>query len=224
VTRSERIFRALLHAYPKPTRDASGDDMVQLFIDRLRDAQTGRERVAIWLASIADIAVTAPRERLERRRVLRVAAGPAIDARRSVLPDFGVASVPLALTAIVMVAAPGFYSPLFDERVQLAGVPAGTGLLWVTAVLAAIGILAARRRDDLRDPMFQTVLIASLVAPIVLAFVVVPAEGLVHLAWALTLFVLVARFRVVQVALTLPFVAWLLAGPGFIAALLAQKT
>ena len=47
MTRSERIYRALLRAYPARTRDASGDDMTQLFIDRLRDTTSGREAVVL---------------------------------------------------------------------------------------------------------------------------------------------------------------------------------
>ena len=213
MSRSERVFRSLLRAYPRSTREASGEDMVQLFADRLRDAGSRRLRATVWLESIADIAVTAPRERLARRRVSRIAEGPGLDARPSVMPDLAVASMPLSITALLVFATPGYYSPLFDERFMLLGVTFGVTVLWLTALLAAVGILAARRRDNLRDPMFQTVLIASLVAPIVIAFVFVPYQGLVHLAWASTLFVLVARFRVVQVALMLPFVAWLLVGP-----------
>jgi len=224
MSRSERVYWALLRAYPRSTRDASGDDMVQLFEDRLRDADTRRERAGVWLESVADIVVTAPRERLSRRRELRIAEGPPIESRRSVLPDFGVAALPLAITAFLMLAAPGYYSPFFDERVYLLGLQAGTSGLWMTAILAAIGILAARRRADLSDPMLQAVLIAALVAPTVFVFVLVPCDGLVYLAYAMTFFVLVARFRAVQVALVVPFLAWVLVGPWVVNALNALES
>ena len=222
MSRSERIFRSLLRAYPRSTREASGEDMVQLFTDRLRDAGTRRQRAEVWLESIADIAVTAPRERLTRRRVARIAEGPGLDARPSVMPDLAVASLPLSITALLLFAAPGYYSPLFDERFMLLGVTFGVTVLWLTALLAAVGILAARRSDDLRDPMVQAILVASLavVLGLLLGFVFVVNIGVfVALLWALTLFVLAARFRIVQLALVVPFVAWLFAGPAIEAAL-----
>ena len=44
MTRSERIYRALLLAYPERTRLILGEDMVQLFRDRMRDAGSPLEQ------------------------------------------------------------------------------------------------------------------------------------------------------------------------------------
>ena len=215
MSRSERVFRSLLRAYPRSTREASGEDMVQLFADRLRDAGSRRVRATVWLESIADIAVTAPRERLARRRVSRIAEGPGLDARPSVMPDLAVASMPLSITALLVFATPGYYSPLFDERFMLLGVTFGVTVLWLTALLAAVGILAARRRDNLGDPAAQAILLAGLVVtmPVLMFVITWDYPGYIAFAWAMTVLVLVIRFRVVQVALMLPFVAWLLVGP-----------
>src|SRR5262245_36831686 len=127
MTRSERIFRAFLRAYPRSTRAASADDMTQLFSDRLRDAQGVPAKASVWVESVADIGVTATRQRLTRARP-RVAEGPAIDGERSGWTDLGVAALPLVIAATVSVVQPGFLAPIFDSRVSLAGLPAGVGL------------------------------------------------------------------------------------------------
>lgn len=44
-----RIYRALLHLYPKPHRVAYGHQMVQTLDDILSEAQTGLERFTVWL-------------------------------------------------------------------------------------------------------------------------------------------------------------------------------
>ena len=49
MTRSERVYRILLRAYPGRTRDACADDMAQLFADRLRDAASAREIVTVLM-------------------------------------------------------------------------------------------------------------------------------------------------------------------------------
>ena len=79
MTRSERVFRALLRAYPRATRAASGEDMAQLFGDRLRDAATPIAKGRVWVEAFADIAATAPRERFDSRRAAAVAEGPSLD-------------------------------------------------------------------------------------------------------------------------------------------------
>ena len=220
MTRSERVFRALLHAYSRSTREASGEDMVQLFADRLRDAGSPVALTKVWLETIADVAVTAPRERLARRRVPQLAEGPALDGRRPLAADLRVAALPLLLAAVVAVVRPGFLAPLFDSRASVGGLPFGGTMLFLTAVLAGIGVLGARRSHDLADPEIQVNLLAWLLAPIPLLLFAsllfsfwpdLPA--LVAYAWTMTLFVLAARFRVLMLALSIPFVAWLLFGP-----------
>jgi len=92
-------------------------------------------------------------------------------------------------------------------------------MLILTAVLAAIGVLGARRSDDLGAPEVQVRLLAWLLAPVPLG-ILMPWPALVAYAWTMTLFVLLARFRVVMLALAVPFVAWLLLGPTIVPALI----
>jgi hypothetical protein len=68
----ERAYRALLRLYPKPFRTRFGDELVQLTGDLLRDAREGRGRGGVaetWLRLLLDIALTAPAEHLDQRRL-----------------------------------------------------------------------------------------------------------------------------------------------------------
>ena len=227
MTRSERIFRALLHAYPRSTRRASGEDMAQLFADRLRDAGSLGARTRVWLEVIVDTALTAPRERLARRRVPQLAEGPALDSGRPVAADLRVAALPLLLASVIVIVRPGFLGPLFDSRASVGGLPMGVSMLILTAVLAAIGVLAARRSHDLSDPEIQMILLAWLLTPIPVLGIAAwlfsfgpDLPAVLAYAWAMAVFVLLARFRVVMLALAVPFVAWLLIGPAVVTAMI----
>ena len=220
MTRAERTYRALLRAYPKSTRETSGEDMVQLLVDRLRDADSSFAMARVWVEAIADIAMTAPREHVTRRRAVKVVEGPVLEGHRPLAPDVRVAAAPLLLVVIVALAQPGYYEPLFDDRMVLAGLPFGMAVLALAAILAMVGILAARRSDQLADPRVQVVLLAGL---LVSYPVMVMVEGLhtaVATAMAMTLFVLVTRFRALMLALAVPFAVWLLVGPPIVVALI----
>ena len=72
-----RLYRLLLRAYPSAFRTALGEDMVQLFDDKRRDARRRGRRasLALGLRTLRDVAVHAFRERLPaspfgRRRLL----------------------------------------------------------------------------------------------------------------------------------------------------------
>ena len=77
----ERLYGALLRLYPTSFRSRFGAELVQLTGDMLRDARAGREGssgVAVtWLRILLDIAVTAPAEHLEQRRVAHSLTRPA---------------------------------------------------------------------------------------------------------------------------------------------------
>ncbi|MEW5991818.1 MAG: hypothetical protein AB1736_10815 [Chloroflexota bacterium] len=82
----ERVYRALLRLYPEPFRTRFGDELVQLAGDVLRDARTGRNAgrgvARTWLGLIMDVALTAPAEHLEHRRVAHSLSRPASMATR----------------------------------------------------------------------------------------------------------------------------------------------
>ncbi len=59
-TIGERVYRRLLRLYPRDFSDDYADEMTHLYRDRVRsEGATG-----VWLALVADLARTAPREQL----------------------------------------------------------------------------------------------------------------------------------------------------------------
>lgn len=54
MTLHERIYRRLLRSYPWETREAYGDEMLQLFRDQLRDARAAGTVPRFWLHILAD--------------------------------------------------------------------------------------------------------------------------------------------------------------------------
>jgi hypothetical protein len=70
MTLSQRLFHLLLLAYPRQFRHEYGSQMTQLFRDCYRD-QTSRNATGIWvlwLRTVSDLFISAPREHLERLR------------------------------------------------------------------------------------------------------------------------------------------------------------
>jgi putative ABC transport system permease protein len=63
-TIGERIYRQLLRLYPRDFSDDYADEMTQLYRDRVRSEGPAR----VWLALLADVARTAPREQISTLR------------------------------------------------------------------------------------------------------------------------------------------------------------
>ncbi|MGH9374029.1 MAG: ABC transporter permease, partial [Vicinamibacterales bacterium] len=59
-TIGERVYRRLLRLYPRDFSDEYADEMTRLYRDRVR----GEGPMSVWLALVADLARTAPREQL----------------------------------------------------------------------------------------------------------------------------------------------------------------
>ncbi|MDE2802803.1 MAG: ATP-binding cassette domain-containing protein, partial [Chloroflexota bacterium] len=59
---SERVYRALLVAYPREFRGEFGDQMVQLYRDRMRRDAGGVRVLILWMRLILDLAVSALKE------------------------------------------------------------------------------------------------------------------------------------------------------------------
>jgi hypothetical protein len=74
---SERVYRALLLAYPTSFRQEYGAQMAQLFRDACRNTQRQRGMLALWLATLEDLATSIPIEWLAayRSRLTRVQGG-----------------------------------------------------------------------------------------------------------------------------------------------------
>ena len=65
MTRSERVYRAMLLAYPAEHRRNYGDPMLGLFRDRLRRDGGGLGTVRVWVRVGPDLVGSAFIERLE---------------------------------------------------------------------------------------------------------------------------------------------------------------
>lgn len=118
---AERVYRDILRLYPTEFRRRFGDDMVQLFNDRLRDAHAGRTSggaVLVWLALIGDVLVHASIEHLRRHRTVAhsLTSTPSITSR--MLGIAGIAAG-LAILAAYVVDLP---SGLFRDRLIVFGV------------------------------------------------------------------------------------------------------
>ena len=86
-------------------------------------------------------------------------------------PDLAVAAVPLLLAVLLPLILPGYYRPLFDDRISILGLPAGEALLIPGAMLAALGVFGARR-GGLREPRGQMIALTALLSPLLVLLVV----------------------------------------------------
>ena len=84
-SRHERVYRRLLRLYPATFRDRFGDEMVQLFGDQVRDANSrgsGWGRAEIWLRTVWDLTLTASSEHRRARTVAQsLSAQPSLAMR-----------------------------------------------------------------------------------------------------------------------------------------------
>ena len=65
---SQRLFHLLLLAYPREFRHEYGSQMTQLFRDCYRERTNAAGLWVLWLHTVSDLFVSAPREHLERLR------------------------------------------------------------------------------------------------------------------------------------------------------------
>jgi hypothetical protein len=135
---SERLYRALVHLYPRPFTARFGDELVQLFGDQLRDARRrGRPFgvSATWLRTLGDLAVTALDEHLNGDRTVAHTLAPPSPLSRA-LGLGGIAAGIAVLMAFVVSEA------TFNTVPWL-----GTVRLFVFLLGAMAIVLGLRRRE-----------------------------------------------------------------------------
>ena len=103
---SERMYRALLWAYPRQHRREYGEPMVQLFRDRMRRDGGGVRTLVVWVQMVFDLVGSAFKERkeeavLERAMIKKAVASSAGFLLRSL---FGALVIYLVITAVVLSA------------------------------------------------------------------------------------------------------------------------
>lgn len=109
---AERVYRGMLSLYPAEFRRRFGEDMVQLFHDKLRDARNGNAAegaLVAWMALLADVVVTASHEHLRRNRTMAhsLTSAPSLTSR--VLGIAGVVAGVVILAAYVVKLSPDLF-------------------------------------------------------------------------------------------------------------------
>jgi tight adherence protein B len=95
------------------------------------------------LAEILDSIAYTIRERIRIKGEIRT-----LTAQQR-LSGYVVAGLPIGLASFLFVAAPGFMTPMFDDRVSLIGLPAGVIILALGGFMMFLGFLAIRRIVDI---------------------------------------------------------------------------
>src|SRR6186997_1540633 len=95
------------------------------------------------LAEILDSIAFTIRERIRIKGEIRT-----LTAQQR-LSGYVVGFLPIALAGFLFVAAPGFMQPMFDDRAQIAGLPAGVVILIIGGVAMFMGFMFIRRIVDI---------------------------------------------------------------------------
>jgi hypothetical protein len=98
---SERVYRALLAAYPREFRDAYGQQMRQAFRDLCRQERWGGVMglVRLWARTIVDLVSTAVVERIDEHKLARRDREVRMNERRLAWTGFALLSAPLFFVA-----------------------------------------------------------------------------------------------------------------------------
>jgi len=188
MTRSERIYRMLLLAYPRSFRARYEEEMVRLFLDQLRDADGADrpgERAALWARSVADIASSAPSEHLRKESTVAKRVDPGsvaltVPPERTGLRRLGyaIAGLPFIVILFAAVFAPGFFEPAYANPPEILGLPAGIVVLFLAASWASIAFLAIRQT---RSGIGIALALLAFTIPSTIVIILVPSVILVVL-------------------------------------------
>jgi hypothetical protein len=102
-SKTHRIYRALLHLYPKGHRDEYGGQMVQTFEDLLSDPESGHSKFSIWLRVGSELPVNVIEEHIHNLEGMSVETRKTLGKRLVI--GFGALGLILLGALVVM-----FYS------------------------------------------------------------------------------------------------------------------
>ena len=102
-----------------------------------------QHQVGGTLAEILDSIAYTIRERVRIKGEIRT-----LTAQQR-LSGYVVAGLPVGLAGFLFVAAPGFMSPMFDNRASIIGLPAGVIILAIGGFFMFIGFMAIRKIVDI---------------------------------------------------------------------------
>jgi hypothetical protein len=147
-------YRRLLRAYPAAFRREFGDEMTQLFSEQLADAQASDAAFAVprlWLATIIDLGLTAPVQRLRREedvpRVVTVGTDfRGTEPRRPApTPRLLLGLLPVWLFLFFSLTAPGYMDPLYLNPPGILGLPLGVVFVAIAMGWMGLGLLGLYR-------------------------------------------------------------------------------
>jgi hypothetical protein len=184
VTRHERIYGRLLRLYPRAFRAEYGAEMARLFGDQLRDAQSSgqpRALASLWLRSIVDLIVTAPRHHLAKEHLVpQPVDAPSASLAADRIPDQRLrvllGLLPLWIILVLVVAAPGFMDPIFSKPPEAFGLPGGVVFLGCALAVMAVGVVVLWRTTSRAAAILA---LACLTLPAVVLSVLAPAIVLI---------------------------------------------
>ena len=153
---SERVYRWLIHAYPKPFRAEFEDEMVRLFREQLKDArESGASGVSVlWIRTIADVVSSAPGQHARQRAAqARTAQGVPMTLQspagltRAQRTGFGLAAVPTVVAGAMSLFLPSVADVVGSKSLLIIGLPVGIVVLFLAIVwsLLALPILRITR-------------------------------------------------------------------------------
>jgi tight adherence protein B len=138
VIREVNLGLAFEQALENMVRRVRSDDL-----ELMATAIAIQHQVGGNLAEILDSIAFTIRERIRIKGEIRT-----LTAQQR-LSGYVVAGLPIGLAAFLFVAAPGFMTPMFDDRASIIGLPAGVIILATGGVMMFIGFLAIRRIVDI---------------------------------------------------------------------------
>ncbi len=102
---AERVYRALLAAYPSEHRREYGEPMVQLFRDRMRRDGGGFRTLAVWVHTVFDLVSSAFEERKEGVMLESVVKQAGLHSAKLLLWSFSAATGVHVVTTVALLTA-----------------------------------------------------------------------------------------------------------------------
>jgi hypothetical protein len=87
-----------------------------------------------------------------------------------------IALIPVVLAGVLLLLAPGFFAPLFDDRQGVLGAPIGLAFIALFAALTGLGVAIVRR---FRSAAAIVVVVVACVGPAVFIVILAPAIVLI---------------------------------------------
>lgn len=136
----ERVYRLVLHAYPRTFRSEYGREMMLIFRDQFRSRNTAA--LGFWLSVVRDVARSAPPMWVD-----------AVCARMNNYTRIVEVFMKLAGIIAILLGGFGVVSTLIEAVAGMRGTPSGAYILAVVLGIIAAALLLAAGASLLRSPV-----------------------------------------------------------------------